>query len=48
MCECVCPVQGESAIIVHQDGEVRLAHGSYREVLRERKILLRPKSDILG
>ena len=48
ICECVCPVQGEAAIIVHQDGEVRLAHGSYREALREREILFRPKSDILG
>lgn len=39
LCEEKCPVRGESAIVVHPDGEMRLASGSYitEEVRRARE-----------
>jgi len=48
MCESVCPVQGEAAILVYPDGELRLKQGSYEEVLNRRRIYLKPKKDVLG
>ena len=47
ICESVCPVEGEAAIMVHQDGEVRIREGSYKEILRERRIVLTPRTDSL-
>ncbi len=47
MCEAACPVEGEAAILVYPIGEVRMREGSYREVLRRRRIDLVPKKDRL-
>jgi MauM/NapG family ferredoxin protein len=47
MCEHVCPVEGEAAIVVYRDGEVRIREGSYVEVLRQRRITLQPQQDRL-
>lgn len=47
MCEHVCPVEGEAAIVVYRDGEVRLREGSYVEALRHRRITLQPQQDRL-
>lgn len=47
MCEAVCPVNGEAAIVVHSDGEIRQREGSYKEILNRERIFLTPKKDIL-
>lgn len=48
MCEAVCPVEGEAAVIVFPTGEVRLKSGSYREALSQRRIQLQPRQDLFG
>ncbi len=48
MCEAVCPVEGDSAIVVYPQGEVRLKEGSYQEVLNRQRIFLVPRKDIPG
>lgn len=45
MCEAVCPVNGEAAIVVYPTDEIRLKEGSYREILERRRIFLKPKKD---
>ena len=47
ICETVCPVEGEAAIIVYPDGELRLKEGSYKKALNEKRIFLKPKQDLL-
>ncbi|MEW6442866.1 MAG: 4Fe-4S binding protein [bacterium] len=47
ICESVCPVEGDAAIQVVPDGEVRLRSGSYRALLEQSRILLEPKKDRL-
>ncbi len=47
MCEAVCPVIGEAAIIVVPSGEIRQKEGSYREALHRERIFLEPKVDVL-
>jgi hypothetical protein len=47
MCEAVCPVKGEAAIIVYPMGEIRLKEGSYEEALHRERIFLEPKKDLL-
>ena len=47
MCEFVCPVDGDAAIVVYPTGEVRLKAGSYRKVLEESRIFLKPRTDSL-
>jgi MauM/NapG family ferredoxin protein len=48
MCEAVCPVEGEAAVVVFPAGEVRLKSGSYQEALAERRIHLEPRRDRFG
>ena len=45
MCEAVCPVNGEAAIVVYPLDELRLKEGSYKEILHRRRIFLEPKED---
>ncbi len=40
-CESHCPVNGKKAIVVEVFGEVRLAHGSYRQAAKSRKLELK-------
>ncbi len=47
MCEAVCPVNGEAAISVYPEGEIRLKEGSYKEALNRQRIFLEPKQDRL-
>jgi ferredoxin len=47
MCESVCPVVGEAAIVVVPAGEIRLREGSYKEALHRERIFLEPKEDLL-
>jgi MauM/NapG family ferredoxin protein len=47
MCEAVCPVIGEAAIVVIPSGEIRLREGSYTEALHRERIFLEPKKDRL-
>jgi MauM/NapG family ferredoxin protein len=47
MCEAVCPVTGEAAIVVYPTGEIRLREGSYKQVLNRERIFLEPKEDRL-
>ena len=47
MCEAVCPVNGEAAISVYPEGEIRLRQGSYKEILNRQRIFLEPKKDRL-
>ena len=47
MCEAVCPVSGEAAILVYPTGEIRLKEGSYKEILNRERIFLEPKKDLL-
>lgn len=47
LCESVCPVEGEAAILVYPAGELRMETGSYREVLQERRIFLKSRTDSL-
>lgn len=47
MCEAVCPVSGESAILVYPTGEIRQKEGSYKEILNRERIFLEPKQDLL-
>jgi MauM/NapG family ferredoxin protein len=47
MCEAVCPIAGEAAILVIPSGEIRLRDGSYKEVLNRERIFLEPKKDLL-
>ena len=47
ICEARCPVQGDSAIIVRPDGEIRLEEGSYRMEARARKMTLVEEHDSL-
>jgi len=46
MCEAACPVEGEAAIVVFPDGEVRLKEGSYQDELTRQRIILTPKADL--
>ncbi len=48
MCEAVCPMEGEAAIVVFPHGEVRLKEGSYKDVLTRQRIILTPRKDIPG
>ena len=48
MCEQVCPVQGEAAVVVHVHGELRLKTGSYREALNQQRVFLVPERDSPG
>jgi formate hydrogenlyase subunit 6/NADH:ubiquinone oxidoreductase subunit I len=48
ICEAICPVEGEAAIAVFPEGEVRLQNGSTRDVLKRQRILLVPKQDRPG
>ncbi|MDD5225271.1 MAG: 4Fe-4S dicluster domain-containing protein [bacterium] len=43
ICEKVCPIQGESAITVSSQGEIRLRRGSYREEARRRNLEFKSK-----
>jgi len=45
MCEEVCPVEGEAAIVVYPQGELRMRDGSYKEALNMQRIFLVPKKD---
>jgi MauM/NapG family ferredoxin protein len=47
MCEAVCPVNGEAAIVVYPTGEIRQKEGSYKEILNRERIFLEPKKDLL-
>jgi hypothetical protein len=47
MCEAVCPVKGEAAIVVYPTGEIREREGSYKEILNRERIFLEPKEDRL-
>jgi MauM/NapG family ferredoxin protein len=47
MCEAVCPVNGEAAIVVYPTGEIRQREGSYKEALNRERIFLEPKKDQL-
>jgi hypothetical protein len=47
MCEAVCPVIGEAAILVYPAGEIRQKEGSYKEILNRERIFLEPKKDLL-
>jgi MauM/NapG family ferredoxin protein len=47
MCEAVCPVNGEAAIVVYPMGEIRQKEGSYKEILNRERIFLEPKKDLL-
>ena len=47
MCEAVCPVNGEAAIVVYPTGEIRQKEGSYKEILNRERIFLEPKKDCL-
>jgi len=47
MCEAVCPVSGEAAILVYPTGEIRQKEGSYKEILNRERIYLEPKKDLL-
>ena len=47
MCEAVCPVNGEAAIVVYPTGEIREKEGSYKEILNRERIFLEPKKDRL-
>jgi hypothetical protein len=47
MCEAVCPVSGEAAILVYPAGEIREKEGSYKEILNRERIFLEPKEDLL-
>jgi len=47
MCEAVCPVNGEAAIVVYPTGEIREKEGSYKEILNRERIFLEPKKDLL-
>jgi MauM/NapG family ferredoxin protein len=47
MCEAVCPVSGEAAIVVYPSGEIREKEGSYKEILNRERIFLEPKKDLL-
>jgi hypothetical protein len=47
MCEAVCPLSGEAAIIVFPMGEIRQREGSYKEILNRERIFLEPKRDVL-
>jgi hypothetical protein len=47
MCEAVCPIAGEAAILVIPSGEIRLRDGSYKEALNRQRIFLEPKKDRL-
>jgi ferredoxin len=44
ICEKVCPIAGESAIVVSSQGEIRLRRGSYREEARRRTLKFQPKA----
>jgi formate hydrogenlyase subunit 6/NADH:ubiquinone oxidoreductase subunit I len=41
-CEERCPVQGDSAIVVVTNGEIRIRQGSYIEEARQRRLEFRP------
>ena len=43
-CEQRCPVQGESAIIVMTNGEIRLKEGSYIEEAKKLQLEFKPDS----
>jgi ferredoxin-type protein NapF len=45
ICESVCPVLGDSAIVVGPHGEIRLPAGSYVEEARARGLMLKRKGD---
>ena len=47
-CEAACPVEGEAAIRVHPNGQIRLNSGSYLEEAKVRGLNLREKSDGYG
>jgi MauM/NapG family ferredoxin protein len=47
ICEAVCPVHGEAAIVVYPMGEIRQREGSYQEALHRERIFLEPKRDRL-
>jgi len=45
-CECKCPVEGESAIVVEPSGELRLASGSYKEKAYELGLVFHAKGRV--
>lgn len=45
-CECKCPVEGESAIVVEASGELRLVRGSYKEKARELGLVFHAKGGV--